>query len=245
MDDLDMQFLKAGGSIGWTGNRCNPNCACHVRARAVNWRSRRRGHGRSGKEQRWPHSSVWHGGATTSAPDFSLYATAVAAAREPLLYRSIGVADTVDGRFDLVCLHAVLLVRRLQREAEPGPVLAQAVFDAMFSDMDVSLREMGVGDLSVGRRVRAMWEAFNGRAHAYDAALAASDAAGLEAALVRNVWRGAPPPEGCAAALARVVTAQAACLDGQEFSALADGNVVFLAASELAMEPPPLAGPQP
>ena len=96
-------------------------------------------------------------------------------------------------------------MRRLQREAEPGPALAQAVFDAMFSDMDVSLREMGVGDLSVGRRVRAMWEAFNGRALAYDAALAAGDLAALEAALVRNVWRGAPPPEGCAAALARLV----------------------------------------
>lgn len=163
---------------------------------------------------------------------FNLYATAVAAARERLLYQSLGVADTLDGRFDLVCLHAFLLVRRLQREAEPGPTLAQAVFDAMFSDMDVSLREMGVGDLSVGRRVRAMWEAFNGRAHAYEAALAAGDAAALEAALVRNVWRGAAPPDGCAAALARLVTAQAAFLDRQEFADLAGGSAAFLPPAE-------------
>jgi cytochrome b pre-mRNA-processing protein 3 len=175
---------------------------------------------------------------------FRLYGSAVAAAREPFLYRSLGVADTLDGRFDLVCLHAFLLVRRLRREAEPGPALAQAVFDAMFSDMDVSLREMGVGDLSVGRRMRAMWEAFNGRAHAYDAALAAGDSAALEAALVRNVWRGTPPPqwapdgapgrppEGCAAALARLVTAQAAYLDGQGLDALAAGEAFFLSPAE-------------
>ncbi|HVC62011.1 MAG TPA: ubiquinol-cytochrome C chaperone family protein [Acetobacteraceae bacterium] len=163
-----------------------------------------------------------------------LYTAAVAAAREPFLYQALAVPDTLDGRFDLVCLHAVLLVRRLQREADPGPALAQAVFDAMFSDMDVSLREMGVGDLSVSRRMRAMWEAFHGRALAYDAALAARDAAVLEAALLRNVWRGAAPPEGCAAALARLATAQAAYLDGQGLSALAAGEVFFRSAAEAA-----------
>jgi cytochrome b pre-mRNA-processing protein 3 len=119
----------------------------------------------------------------------------------------------------------------------------------MFSDMDVSLREMGVGDLSVGRRMRAMWEAFNGRALAYDAALAAGDAAALEAALMRNVWRGTPPPqwasdgapdeasgkqqpESCAAAMARLVTAQAAYLDGQGLDALAAGEALFLSPAE-------------
>jgi len=163
-----------------------------------------------------------------------LYSAAVAAARDPLLYESLGVADTLDGRFDMVCLHAALLVLRLQREHEPGPSLAQAVFDAMFSDMDVTLREMGVGDLSVGRRVRAMWEAFNGRAHAYDAALSAADPLALQAALVRNVWRGTAPPEGCAARLARLVRAQATALGGQAFAALSAGEARFLAAEEAA-----------
>ena len=165
---------------------------------------------------------------------FALYGTAVAAARDPFLYAALGVPDTLDGRFDMVCLHAVLLVRRLRRELEPGPSLAQAVFDAMFSDMDVTLREMGVGDLSVGRRVRAMWEAFHGRALAYEAALAAADPLALEAALVRNVWRGAPPPDGCAAGLARLTRAQAATLDGQSFTALAAGDAAFLPAAEEA-----------
>jgi cytochrome b pre-mRNA-processing protein 3 len=165
---------------------------------------------------------------------FSLYAAAVAAAREPYLYGSLGVADTLDGRFDLVCLHAFLLVHRLQRESEPGPALAQAVFDAMFSDMDVNLREMGVGDLSVAPRMRAMWEAFNGRAHAYEAALAANDTAALEAALIRNVWRGVPSEDGRVTALARLVTAQAAYLDTQGLDALAAGEARFRSAAEAA-----------
>jgi cytochrome b pre-mRNA-processing protein 3 len=163
---------------------------------------------------------------------FRLYGAAVAAAREPLPYRDLGVSDTLDGRFDLLCLYAFLLIRRLQREPEPGPALAQAVFDAMFSDMDVNLREMGVGDLSVGRRVRAMWEALHGRAAAYGAAIDVGDMAALAAAIARNVWRGAAPPDGSAAALARLASAQAACLDGQALHALAAGEVRLLPAEE-------------
>jgi len=100
--------------------------------------------------------------------------------------------------------------------------------------MDVTLREMGVGDLSVGRRVRAMWEALNGRSTAYEAAMRAGDAAALAAALARNVWRGAEPPDGAAASLARLALAQAACLDGQDLAGLAAGDVDFLPAEEAA-----------
>lgn len=150
------------------------------------------------------------------------------AARAPFLYRTLGVADTLDGRFDMLCLYAFLLIRRLRREPEPGATLAQAVFDAMFSDMDVNLREMGVGDLSVGRRVRAMWEALHGRSMAYEAAMQSGDTAALEAALARNLWRGATPPEGSAAAMARLALAQAAHLDGQVLSAMAAGEATFL-----------------
>ncbi len=82
----------------------------------------------------------------------------------------------------------------------------------MFSDMDRNLREMGVSDLAVGKRVRAMWEAFHGRAQAYDAALAAEDPAALAAAIGRNVWRGEPAPSGAAATLARIALAQSAHL---------------------------------
>jgi len=162
---------------------------------------------------------------------FELYGAAVAAARDPVFYTSLGVPDTLDGRFDLVGLHVGLLIRHLRRRPAPGPALAQAVFDAMFNDMDVNLREMGVGDLSVGKRVRAMWEAFHGRAAAYEAALDDPDATKLEAALARNVWRGGLAAG--AAALAAVVRAQDAALAAQPLDALAAGTVRFLSAADV------------
>jgi len=165
---------------------------------------------------------------------FQLYATAVAAARAPFSYTDLGVPDTLDGRFDLVGLHTFLLIHRLKAEPPPGPALSQAVFDAMFSDMDINLREMGVSDMSIGKRVKAMWEAFHGRASVYAAALDANDMAALEAALARNIWRGAPAPDGSAAALARLAVAQLACLNTQPLATLTRGEVRFLPAAEAA-----------
>lgn len=165
---------------------------------------------------------------------FQLYGSAVAAARDPYLYTALGAPDTLDGRFDLVGLHAFLLIQRLKPEPEPGPGVAQAVFDAMFSDMDINLRELGVSDMSIGRRVRAMWEAFHGRANVYGAAMTAGDADALEAALARNIWRGADPPDGSAAALRRAVLAQSAHLSGQRFEDLIAGTATFLTAEDAA-----------
>jgi cytochrome b pre-mRNA-processing protein 3 len=160
---------------------------------------------------------------------FTLYGAAVAAARSPYFYADLAVRDSVEGRLDLIHLHAALLVRRLRRDAdERGPALAQAVFDAMFSDMDVNLREMGVSDLVVGKRVRGLWEAFHGRAIAYEAALDAGDLAEMAAALARNVWR--EDEAGPAAhRLARISFAQAEHLQSQDFATLLAGEAKFLA----------------
>jgi cytochrome b pre-mRNA-processing protein 3 len=163
---------------------------------------------------------------------FTLYGAAVAAARDPYLYAMLGVPDTLDGRFDAIVLHVYLVVRRLDQEPDPAPALAQAVFDAMFLDMDINLREMGVGDLSVGKRNRSMWEAFHGRSAAYAAAW--QDTPALEAAIARNVWRGAEPPAGAAQALVRLARAQAAWLEGQGLDAMLRGEVTFLPAEEAA-----------
>ena len=156
---------------------------------------------------------------------FQLYGSAVAAARDPYLYAQLGVPDTLDGRFDAIVLHVYLIVRRLESEPEPGATLAQAVFDAMFLDMDTNLREMGVGDLSVGKRNRAMWEAFHGRAAAYAAAW--DDPPAFEAAIARNVWRGAQPPAGAAVALVRLAVGQATCLAAQPLDAMLRGDIHF------------------
>lgn len=165
-------------------------------------------------------------------PAHLLYCRLVEAARAPCLYTALAVPDTLDGRFDLVGLYGFLVIRRLQSAPPPGPALAQAVFDAMFSDMDINLREMGVSDLAVGKRVRQMWEAFHGRAAAYQAALADGDAVRLAEALARNVWRGAAPA-GAAARLARLTLAEDAHLAGQDAAALARGEITFLAPEQV------------
>jgi cytochrome b pre-mRNA-processing protein 3 len=168
---------------------------------------------------------------------YALYGAAVAAARDRFHFAGLGVPDTLDGRFDMVGLHVFLVIRRLTALPPPGPAIGQAVFDAMFSDMDVNLREMGVGDLSVGRKNRAMWEAFHGRCAAYQAALGAGDATALAGVLARNVWRGGPVPapggEAADAALARIVMAQDAALATQGLERLRRGEVAFLAPAGL------------
>jgi cytochrome b pre-mRNA-processing protein 3 len=125
-----------------------------------------------------------------------------------------------------------MVIHRLTQAPEPGPALSQAVFDAMFSDMDINLREMGVGDMSVGKRNRAMWEAFHGRAAAYTAAR--DDDTNLALALGRNIWRGSEPPDGSPAALVRLVRAQQEYLSAQPLDAMVKGNVSFRAAVEAA-----------
>jgi cytochrome b pre-mRNA-processing protein 3 len=163
---------------------------------------------------------------------FQLYGAAVGAARDPWLYATLGVPDTLDGRFDCVGLHVYLVIRRLNAAEPPGPELAQAVFDAMFADMDVNLREMGVGDMSVGKRNRAMWEAFHGRSAAYAAAW--DDDAALAAAIGRNIWRGQEPPAGSPRALARLARSRGVDLAEQPLDALARGEVRFAPAEEAA-----------
>ncbi len=131
-----------------------------------------------------------------------LYCEAVRQARSEVFYQAGYVPDTVDGRFDMIVLHVFLILWRLRGAAEDGPELGQAVFDVMFDDMDRSLREMGVGDLGVGRRVKTMAQGFFGRVEAYDSALADNDIVRLQAALGRNLYRGANVPEHAVADLA-------------------------------------------
>ena len=168
----------------------------------------------------------WFGRKRHERAGFELYTSAVKAAREPYFFERLGVPDTLDGRFDMVGVHVFLLVNRLHAESKAGKDLAQAVFDAMFSDMDISLRELGVGDMSVGKRVRAMWEAFNGRSTAYATALEAGDPEGLAAVVARNVWRGQEPHDG-ARAIAAFMLDQVGHLAAQPMEALLKGQVSF------------------
>jgi cytochrome b pre-mRNA-processing protein 3 len=118
----------------------------------------------------------------------AIYGMIVAQAREPLFYQAMGVPDTVDGRFDMVLLHLWMVLRRL-RQVEGGADLSQALFDHFCGDMDANLRELGVGDLTVPKRMQKFGEAFYGRAAAYDAALDAG-AEPLARALCKNILDG-------------------------------------------------------
>jgi len=119
-----------------------------------------------------------------------LYGNAVDLARDPAFFAIHGVADNVDGRFDALALVVSMVMRQLKELEEDGAVLSQELFDTMFADMDLSLREMGAGDIGVSKRVRIMAEAFMGRLDAYATALAECDRAALAAALERNLLRG-------------------------------------------------------
>jgi cytochrome b pre-mRNA-processing protein 3 len=119
-----------------------------------------------------------------------LYGAIVAQARNPVLYADFGVPDTVSGRFEMVVLHTGLVLDRLQREGEAGKAAGQKVFDLYCRDMDQSLRELGIGDLGVPKRMKKMAEAFYGRAAVYGAAVAAKDKVLLAEALTRNAFAG-------------------------------------------------------
>jgi cytochrome b pre-mRNA-processing protein 3 len=114
-----------------------------------------------------------------------LYRVIVLQARQPEFYLHADVPDTVDGRYEMISLHAFLVLRRLKREEGNEKGLSQAIFDFMFKDMDQSLREIGVGDLSVGKRIKKMAQVFYGRVVAYEQALDGGDET-LESALARN-----------------------------------------------------------
>jgi cytochrome b pre-mRNA-processing protein 3 len=153
----------------------------------------------------------------------AIYGMIVTQAREPLFYRDLGVPDTVNGRFDLLVLHLWMVLRRL-RPMEGGGALSQALFDRFCDDMDGNLREMGVGDLTVPKRMQAFGEAFYGRVAAYDLALAAGEEP-LAQALCKNILNGAQIEN--AGRLAVYVEAVVADLAGLDEAALQNGSWEF------------------
>lgn len=128
----------------------------------------------------------------------TLYGVIVAQARLPVFYVEYGVPDTLEGRFDMIVLHLSLVIRRLRSDGEEGRAAAQSLFDRFCLDMDHNLREMGLSDMAVPRRMRSFGEAFYGRASAYDRALDnVSDGGQLAEAVGRNVF-GDPEHAGAA-----------------------------------------------
>lgn len=154
-----------------------------------------------------------------------LYGEIMAAARQPALFMPpYSVPDTLEGRFDALILHVFLVVRRLAAMPAPGPEIAQELSNHLFSEMDRALREGGVGDLAVPKRIARMASDYNGRRTAYEAGLAEGEGA-LAAALARNVYGKAEA--GIGAPLARYMQNAEAALARAPLSAFQAGPVPF------------------
>ena len=154
----------------------------------------------------------------STAPDaaYEAYRSIVAQSRQVKFYAEWGVPDTVTGRFDMISLHLALLLRRLKGESAAAP-FGQALVDLFFRDMDRSLRELGVTDLGVPRKVKTMGNVFYGLAAVLGDAIDSADPAAVEAVLVKNVYGAATPH---AATLASYLLDEARRLAAQPTSAL-------------------------
>lgn len=156
----------------------------------------------------------------------SVYERIVQQARRQAFYRDCGVPDTLDGRFEMIALHAFLVLHRLKHDCEAASDFAQALFDLLFLDMDSSLRELGAGDLGVGRRVKTMAQGFYGRIAAYQAGLDEGHET-MVAALRRNLYGTVEPRDPELRAMARYVASEAARLAAQDHGSLMAGELDF------------------
>jgi len=169
---------------------------------------------------------VWHllfGSIARRRIAHGIYHSAVVRAREPLFYNSFGVFDSLDGRFDMISIHVFLVLHRLKAGSRTARRLGQDIFDIMFSDMDRSLREIGVGDLSVGRKVKAMAKALNGRIVNYDKGL--HQQVSLEEALMRNLYRGQKTHDRILSSMAQYMRETSAYLNQQSESDILKGHI--------------------
>lgn len=156
----------------------------------------------------------------------ALYAAAAQQARRPAFYRELGAPDTTEGRFELYSLHVALLLLRLKGQNALASETAQNLFDAYVKSLDDALREMGVSDVTVGKKMRKLGAAFYGRMRSYEEAIGGlPDREPLEALLARTVFDGRA--EALAAPLSAYVERAADALQQQPLSGLLEGRVAW------------------
>jgi len=157
----------------------------------------------------------------------NLYSEIVRQARQLEFYETLGVPDTTNGRFDLIALHAFIVMRRLKSLGNQGEILSQSLFDCMFSDIDINLREMGLGDISVGKKVKGLASAYYGRVKAYEDALMKEDKS-LEAAFKRNIYLDRQPSPEQLEALANYLREQVKESERWSFENIRDVEFAFI-----------------
>lgn len=153
-----------------------------------------------------------------------LYRAVAQASRRPILYTEFGVPDTVEGRLESLLLHLFPVIDRLRSGQDADPEFSRLVAEAFVSDMDATLREMGVGDLSVARKIKAIFGAFGGRLTAY--AATKNDCEALAVAIRRNVFDDSPPA-GADSRMARYLQEVIAAIGEVPVAALKRGAPLF------------------
>jgi len=156
-----------------------------------------------------------------------LYKTIVKQSRLPVFYTVCGVADTFDGRFDMISLHMILVIRRMKHDVDQTRKLSQELFDFMFEDFDLNLRELGIGDMGVLHRVKKMTKAFYGRLESYDRGLENKKDEQLSAALKRNLFRENEVSHANLLTITKYVREQMDYLDTVSISNFLKGEIQF------------------
>lgn len=162
----------------------------------------------------------------TEAIAAQLYGAMVKKARDPEFYRLLSVPDTVNGRFDMLVIHAMLVLRRLRGGGVTADQTGKALLELLFKDMDQSLREMGVGDMGIGRHIKRMAKALFGRAEAYEAGLD-GDPAALTATLIGNLYRQTAPEADQVERMADYVRRAAAHVARESVAEILAGRLNF------------------
>lgn len=155
-----------------------------------------------------------------------LLAVVIDQARRPAFYATFGVPDTMLGRYEMVCLHAYILLRRLKRVGGQGPQIAQTLHDQIFDDFDVALREVGLGDMGIGKRMKKLARNLHGRISAYERGLAAGDEE-MDTVLRRNLYASAEPSDVQVAAMIGYIRRARDEVDGCAPEVLWDARPVF------------------
>ncbi len=161
---------------------------------------------------------------------YDLYKVIVKEARRPVFYTGFGVPDTVNGRYDVIMLHSYVVMKRLKAIGAEASTTSQALFDCMFTDMDKNLREMGVGDLSVGKKIKEMATAYYGRIKAYDEGLEGGQEL-LASSLRRNLFAEAEPTDQQVTEMAVLLSDQVRASSSWSLAHIKKGDISFISPS--------------
>jgi cytochrome b pre-mRNA-processing protein 3 len=169
-----------------------------------------------------------------------LYEQIVTAARQPVLYAKAGIPDTLEGRVESIALHTFLLFRRMTGRPD-WDVIGGALSDEIVADFDRSLREMGVGDMSIGKKVKKLAQLFFGRFDAYWGAINGSDGADdLETVLKWGVFQGQDVDSARLSAMGEYFDKQSAHLFAQTEKNILIGRVTFTSPDPVFAALPPV-----